>query len=415
MQNHDPSRYSRFLIPVGLIILCLVIAGCNYPGIGSQPSPADSAQDDTISLEAALLIPPEDRRPTILAEMGAPDAFSISFDTLNGQVVRSESWSYFDFNQRFDFIDGELLWTAELEPVPDGSLYAHFYTPESFGAHMSSAEVRDLMVGQSLEAFDLAEGGVEGGMLLVGDQILLGFEQDRLVYVETLILEPDGSPPSAAPPTNPPTPTVETQANPNLPAAGSTAPAANGAALLVDSFDAPLPLAQAYLPEDLMPFEHVEGLGRLESKFNFLPTSALYDLPALQDFIAEFDLITRDLAPGAEAGLVFRYGKSDNLTHLYAVVLRPNEKEFGLKGYMNKEYFQWDYRPIPETLISPDGVYRVRMEVQASRFRVFINGAFVAEFNDAQITEAGSVGLYLVAMQTPQAVYFDNLQIYQVP
>jgi hypothetical protein len=126
----------------------------------------------------------------VLEKMGAPDAFSIRFEIVEDQVVRWETWSYFDYESAMDFVDGELLWTMDLEPVPDGSLYAHYYNPEDFYAHMSVDEVRALLSWQTLEEIDLSEGEIESGVMLVGDQILLGFDQGRLVYVETLILEP---------------------------------------------------------------------------------------------------------------------------------------------------------------------------------------------------------------------------------
>jgi hypothetical protein len=44
------------------------------------------------------------------------------------------------------------------------------------------------------QLIDLSEGGEElaGGTMLVGDQILIGLHQDRVVYVETIALEPEG-------------------------------------------------------------------------------------------------------------------------------------------------------------------------------------------------------------------------------
>ncbi len=59
---------------------------------------------------------------------------------------------------------------------------------------MSAAEVRNLLAGETLEEIELDDGDIPGGLVLVGDQIILGFDQDRLVYVETLILSPVQAP-----------------------------------------------------------------------------------------------------------------------------------------------------------------------------------------------------------------------------
>jgi hypothetical protein len=48
--------------------------------------------------------------------------------------------------------------------------------------------------GTAPELLDLAEGGEDlaGGAVLVGDQIMIGLEDDQVVYVETIALVPDG-------------------------------------------------------------------------------------------------------------------------------------------------------------------------------------------------------------------------------
>ena len=48
-----------------------------------------------------------------------------------------------------------------------------------------------LLVGQELLEMDLAEGDIPGGLMLVADQLMLGFDQDRLVYAESFYLAPE--------------------------------------------------------------------------------------------------------------------------------------------------------------------------------------------------------------------------------
>lgn len=183
----EPRSFHSLDRPLPLLAgVVLLIAGmaCNAPLLTGE----------AMTVEEALAVEPVDRRQEVLEEMGAPDAFTITFQQIEGQTVRWEEWSYHEFDSRFDFVDGELLWAVELEPVPDGSIYAHFYDPRDFHASMTTAEARQLLADQELVQVDLAEGDIPGGLLLAGDQILLGFENDRLVYVQTLILTPEEAP-----------------------------------------------------------------------------------------------------------------------------------------------------------------------------------------------------------------------------
>ena len=91
----------RKFFPLILIFIIIPLLGCNLLNrIGS------SAGKDEMTLEEALEIEPLDNRSTVFEEMGPPDAFTLKFQELEGQTVRWETWSYFDFNTLFEFIDG---------------------------------------------------------------------------------------------------------------------------------------------------------------------------------------------------------------------------------------------------------------------------------------------------------------------
>ena len=163
-----------------LPLLVLAALACNLPGVGQ--STASSAEAE-MSLAEALTVPAEDARPETLRLMGLPDAFSIEWQDLDGQRVRWEEWSYFDQGTRFDFIDGELLWTIDIDPAPDGSLFAHFYDPLEFDDGMPPAAGRsplapvgNLLGDQDLDDLPLDEAEIPAGLILAGDQILLGFD-----------------------------------------------------------------------------------------------------------------------------------------------------------------------------------------------------------------------------------------------
>jgi hypothetical protein len=42
-----------------------------------------------------------------------------------------------------------------------------------------------MLAGQDLTELDLTEAGIDGSLMVLGDQIMLGFAGGQLVYVET--------------------------------------------------------------------------------------------------------------------------------------------------------------------------------------------------------------------------------------
>jgi hypothetical protein len=409
------SSVGRYTVYSVILLSALLSINCSSVGDLTELIKGDQPSSDQMTLAEALATEPEDRRGTVLEELGAPDAFSVRFETVEGQVVRWESWSYFDFGSSFDFVDGELLWTVELDPLPDGSLYAHFYVPEDFQAHMTTAEVRELLPWQSLVEVDLGEGDIEGGVVLAGDQILLGFDQDRLVYVETFVLAPEEGELAGSPLPTPTTQMAPSDAPTSTASSGAEAPREVGALVLQDDFESADPKASALFPPEFMTFDHIDGQARLVSNSTQGVIGVTYSTPLLEDFIAEFDVTTESLAPGATAGLIFRGTPGGQLTRYYNLVLRPADGHVGLETWKDGEWALWEFRPIPSALLPNDGAYHLRLEAQGANFRVFVNGSFVTEFIDAQIPDAGIVGLSLAASQPPEAAFFDNLRIYQLP
>lgn len=146
-----------------------------------------------MTLNQALAVQTRDDRPGILDQMGPPDSFKITIEILNSQVVRQEEWSYYDDQTRFDFVDGTLIATAQIETVPSGAVFASLYDPLAFQAGMTFTTVQGLLEGQTLAVISLADQGVPNGTAAFGSQILLGFDNGQLVYVETLVITPEAA------------------------------------------------------------------------------------------------------------------------------------------------------------------------------------------------------------------------------
>jgi hypothetical protein len=200
-----PDLLNSWLKPIILLIfLALVIQACGSPAVpgGSKPGTAlpEGASsgsssidelDQAMTLDQALNTMLEDNRTQILEQMGPPDVFRITFEGLNGKQVRQEEWSYFDDQTRFDFINGTLVSTIEINSVPDMSVNASTYNPLNFSDGMTVEEVQTLLDDQQVTQVDLADYGVPAGQVLAGNQILLGFDEGKLVYVRTFELVPE--------------------------------------------------------------------------------------------------------------------------------------------------------------------------------------------------------------------------------
>jgi len=203
------SRLPFLLIGCGglvLVTLCALVVVFVVSGVGVFQDllgdlsflPGGSGIID-YSLEQVLAEEVVDDRPGVLSYLGLPDAFTSSSITMEGVPVRVETWRYFAFEMRVDFVDGEATWTMDIEPAPDDSILPAWYDPLAFELGMSPSEVAFVAAsaspaGQTPEAIDLSEGGEDlmGSTMLVGDQILIGLDPSGVVYVETIALFPEG-------------------------------------------------------------------------------------------------------------------------------------------------------------------------------------------------------------------------------
>lgn len=421
----------RYSFIVSMIYVAF-ISGCNLPSAAETDEPVEpEIALEEMALEEALAVQPEDRRPTVLEEMGAPDAFTLTFEELEGVVVRWEAWSYFDFGSRFDFIDGELLWNVELEPMPDGSIYTHFYDPRDFHAYMSVAAGRALLEEQELVEIDLTDGDIPGGLILAGDQIMLGFDSDRLVYVETFTLTPDDGPEAVAlvPTLAEATVTVEqstaTLAVTPVPAPvgpptntavpGQPVPLELGELLFEDTFQSTTNAVPLFDP-NVMTFMPDAGQGVMTANFQGGVLGAMYSDLLAQDFIAELEIYTDELAPGSRVGIIFRSDDvPDGLAYYYHLLLGPTDGVLTMDVWKDGQWGLLDSVDISETLMPASGTHRLRLEADGSAFRVFLNGTFILDVVDSQVPDAGIFGLSVVSANPPETVTFDNLRIYTLP
>ncbi len=193
MKIKRKPAYNLLGLALGLMAAALI--SCNLTNLLGK----SENEVDPVALAEALAAEVVDDRPGVMLELGRPDAFDISIVHVEGGDVRMESWRYFQYATRVDFVDGEAVWTVAIDPVPEGTIFAAWYDPLAFTSGMSLEEVTTLASAQSPAGMvpvyiDVSQGGEDlaGGMILVGDQILIGIEENKVVYVETVPLIPEG-------------------------------------------------------------------------------------------------------------------------------------------------------------------------------------------------------------------------------
>lgn len=166
-------------------------------GCSGGSGDGDGSTDAADAVDPALLDPIDvasiDRRSELRAQLGPPDAFTISAGEFDGSVSSFETWTYYSASTQIDLVDGEIAWTVPIEPLPEGSLLPVLYDPEEFELLSSSATVFGALGDVELEPIEGAADGfdVDGAELWAGEQLLVAFVDDQLIYVETYPLAPD--------------------------------------------------------------------------------------------------------------------------------------------------------------------------------------------------------------------------------
>jgi len=136
-----------------------------------------------------ILDTPVDDRQTVVAELGLPQTFDIAFGwDENGDAVRYETWTYFDYLTDFVFVDGTLVESEALDPVEELLVAPMWYSPWDFSGDMTLEQVEALLGEGELARVGVPPELGEDMAFFAGEQIVFGFAGDKLEYVETLAL-----------------------------------------------------------------------------------------------------------------------------------------------------------------------------------------------------------------------------------
>jgi hypothetical protein len=158
---------------------------CVQLGIGAPAAGPAAAEEDSGPIVGPGSPSPDQQ--ALIDNLGPPQGFSISFYAEEGSssVVRSELWHYYDILRSFTFLDGKLITSHPADAVDEGAATAP-YEPWQFQEGMSFDDVVVRLAGQTFIQMDLEEDLIQGANLYYGPQLVMGFKDDSLVYVETI-------------------------------------------------------------------------------------------------------------------------------------------------------------------------------------------------------------------------------------
>jgi hypothetical protein len=132
---------------------------------------------------------PVDERPNVIARFGKPDSFCVTFEeNVDGSISRYDEWTYINQQTIFHFIDGVFMGSDTMDYSAGLIAAPYWYDSFQFTEKTSIDDVRK-MFGNDLREMELPSEFGGDLKLFAGDQILVGFANGNLEYVETFAVE----------------------------------------------------------------------------------------------------------------------------------------------------------------------------------------------------------------------------------
>jgi hypothetical protein len=203
-------------IPTVLVLICLCVFVLYFTGIFDKASqvvldilpPTKTAQatEQEPGLVSQTITPTSEPTPITLSlvelsqqqqllidEFSWPDSFTIlEADDEQGEHVRFETWIYYGGKITFTFFDGVFQVEGDVETLPDGFISTPHH-PDQFPLGASPDQIQSLLQDHTLVPIDHSEAIQPGAQMFVAQQLVLGFLDNRLFYVDALAFIPEGS------------------------------------------------------------------------------------------------------------------------------------------------------------------------------------------------------------------------------
>jgi len=204
------------VIPVALVLTCLFIVVLYFTGVFDKlseivlgiPTPTETtlATEEEPGLVDQLITPTSEPTPITLTlvelsqqqqllidEFSWPDSFTIlEADDEQGEHVRFETWIYYQGKIIYTFFDGVFQVEGDVETLPDGFIPTPHH-PDQFPLGASPDQIQALLPDHTLTPIDNSEAIQPGAQMFVAQQLVLGFLDNRLFYVDALAFIPEGS------------------------------------------------------------------------------------------------------------------------------------------------------------------------------------------------------------------------------
>jgi hypothetical protein len=207
--GRGPGR--GLLIGVGaIVVIAIAAAGVFLSGVldSGDEEPAlfaDAIEIDdgfVATLDTLVDVPSVpgavDDRAEVRGLLGSPDAFMVTYEVVggvdenDGEVVRYETWVYYDLQTAFEFADGALLSHLPVDDVQNLAILPLQYDPADFTRDVTWNDVSAMLAEPAAAASTTLSEEEFGAFLQVyaGEQLVVGFDDEGLlVYAETFPLE----------------------------------------------------------------------------------------------------------------------------------------------------------------------------------------------------------------------------------
>jgi hypothetical protein len=203
-------------IPVALTFLCICIIVLYTTGVfnklsefirgTSEPTQVVQITEEEPAAVSQTLSPTSAPSPTtpplvalsqqqqlLIDEFSWPDSFTIlEADDEQGEHVRFETWIYYQGKITYTFFDGVFQVEGDVETLSEGYISTPHH-PDQFPLGASPDQIQALLPDHTLVPIDHSEAIQLGAQMFVAQQLVLGFLDNRLFYVDALAFIPEGS------------------------------------------------------------------------------------------------------------------------------------------------------------------------------------------------------------------------------
>jgi hypothetical protein len=182
------KRPAILLLGFSIVFLLPMLTSASKTSTNDKQTPAGTpAIEDVLSNQQKLLI----------QKFGQPDNFQIAFEIDESakepkRASRVETWFYHRNLTSFDFVDGRFFGSRRIEMLPKRSLTAA-YRPDQFQFGETIEQIGKVLKleEQKLAKVAVDELGLEtplpkGLVLFYAPQLVMGFSENRLHFVQTI-------------------------------------------------------------------------------------------------------------------------------------------------------------------------------------------------------------------------------------